>query len=698
MITKHTPFTLINKYNVKHVKHFTGDFETCKTEDLKDVRVWAWGLADIFSDQFEYGNSIDSFLEKILSDSYIYDIGIHNLKFDGEYILPALFKLGYQYVNDKTFIDMWLKGQDISKVFTHNITVMGQWFNIIIGKPKKATGKVQSFVYIWDTYKLFPITLKEIGQQYCIKHKKIDEDSSFYRRLRPVGHVLSDEEILYLQEDCLTLSEALRAQYELYKKIYRTRASKAFSFFKECCTTDDGKANLYSMKYEGQKNLKMPRIKGLEKYEGTHFRDLPTDAKKTVKNMNIKLSSHIDNYIKDFHTWDDLKGSLKGGISYVNPEYKEKNVEGNITVLDVSSMYPAKIYNCKMPFGKFTYNKGKPEEIKNTTWIACARVSFKLKQPYNLPCIQIKEKYGREWLAESTDYRTKGRIDRYNEDLVTFTEVDYETFKENYDFVVHEWIYHYRFNLVSNADGQRFIAKYYKQKQDAERRMYKIELKYKDSGYLTDEDYIKAVLERQEAKDIMNSAYGKMATKFVLLSKNSEHTSEGVKFVSETFDFNKDPEDPSDYYIPYACFVTAYARQELVRAWATFKGRAIYCDTDSIHALGTPSELPSELVPYVDFDKTGELGLWKIEGVYTKARYIRSKAYIKVDKEGVEHIICAGAPSNVKEIMNWDNFRTGFDAWKVCEEKNLDIERYSKLVPKRYPSGVDLVPTNFTIK
>lgn len=690
------PYMIVNNFRDSNVSHMVADFETCINEFGSDVRVWAWGLADMFTDDYTYGTSIDSFISRLLADKQTYDIGIHNLKFDGNYILPQLFKMGYQYVDDKTFLDMFLSGADISKVFTHNITAMGQWFNITVGKPRHGKKGHPPFVYFWDTLKLFPETLREVGLHYCRDHQKLDEDADFYNQIRPEGHELTDEEKLYLQEDCLVLAEALRSQYKQYGKLFRTRASKAFSFFKECCN-GDADSNLYQLKYEGIKQLRVPEIPTLEDYEGVLFSELPWDIKKRIMDAKIKITPTIDYYIPDYYTWSDLKHSYRGGIAYVNPYYAETSINENIVVLDVNSMYPACLRNCKMPFGKFEFKKGKPENIPNTTWIACARVSFKLKHDYNLPCIQIKDRYGREWLRESTDYRKTGECNMFNEDIITFTAVDYETFCENYDFTVHEWIFHYQFNLFSNQDGKAFVDKYYQIKQDADRKMKALKKESPDT-FKEHPDYIQASLERQEAKVILNSAYGKMGTKYVLLSKDSSWDEEiGVLFSAEETEFNKEPDDPSHYYLPYASFVTSYARQMLVRAWNKFKGKAIYCDTDSIHAICGRDNLPEELHPDIDWSDSGELGLWKVEGEFKCARYIRAKTYIEVDYEDKPHITCAGAPDQVKELMTWENFRVGFNAWNECEKQGLEIKDHSKLTPKHYPSGVDLIPTNFQI-
>lgn len=699
---KYLPFTIAKNMKYDYVKHCTADFETCLTEDKKDVHVWAWGLTDIMKYDFEYGNNIDSFLDRILNDKNIYDLAFHNLKFDGNFILPALFKRGYQFMSNSVFMDAWSNGEDLRGKFTHNITAQGQWFSLTIVKDTKATPTTPAFIHIWDTLKLFPQTLKEVGQQYCRTYKKIEEPKEFYTTLRGKDHQLTNEELLYLKNDCLTLAEALRVQFETYGTIYRTRASKAFEFFKGCCLAEDNQTNVYKNHYEGLQQYIIPRVPGLEDWEGAYYRFAPREVRNVLKKGKIKLIKAFEYYIPNYKTWEDFKQAYRGGISYVNPFYKERDIVNNITVLDVNSMYPYCLRNNPIPFGRFIKRKGKPQDTKDTTWIACARVSFKLKNDYNLPCIQMKNKYGREWLAMSTDYKEDGYLDYYNEDVIWFTKIDYETYLENYDFTVHEWLGWYEFKQMGTADGKTFIDKYYSAKQQAEAKMRqrKLELNDDPNLYLNDEQYIKAAMERQEAKIIMNSAYGKHGTKYVLLSKISEYLGEDepVKFSGEKHNFNKEPDDPSHYYIPYACFVTAYARRMLVTAWNTFKGKAVYCDTDSIHFIGTPDDIAPELADKVDWLKTGDLGLWKEEGQFIAGRYLRSKTYIEIDKNDKPHITCAGATKEIKELMNWDTFKVGFNAWAICDERNLDKNYYCKLKPKQYPSGVDLEPQPFEIR
>ena len=697
MSRKYLPFTIAKSFNFSYVNHMVADFETCYVDESKsNVKVWAWGLLDYLSGEYQDATTINTFLDRILTDKAVYDIGFHNLKFDGSFIIPQLFKRGYKYIPNNEFMDRWQAGKDVTGLFTHNITCMGQWFSITIAKDKKATVSTPAFVHIWDTFKLFPKKLAEIAIQYNTGTQKIQEDRAFYEAIRPDGHKLTGREREYLKADCQVIGTALRQQLAKYDTIYRTQASKAFTFFKECCTDEAGNGN-YKKKYEGMQQWTVPTIPGLEDFAGATVRYLPRAARDKIDKAGVKLIDNYEYYIPDYYTWADIKRAYTGGIAYVNPRYAELSVNEPVTVLDVNSMYPYCLRTFPIPFGRFTKVEGAPDFKKEGAWIAGARVSFKLKKDTNLPCIQIKEKYGRKWLSESTDYMKYGEVDKYNEDVIWFTNVDYELYKENYEFTVHKWYYHYYYPNWANKDGKTFIDKYYAEKQKADNIMSRIK-KAKPDTYKEDPEYIKAALDRQEAKIAMNSAYGKHGTKYFLYSKDSVYNGpdEPVEYVPET-KLQRDPvKEPSHYYCPYAAFVTAYARRMLVTAWNAFKGKALYCDTDSLHFIGTPEDIPASV--NVDVNGTGGLGLWKVENTFAKARYIRAKTYIEVKADGEAVITCAGATPEIKKLMNWDTFRVGFNAWDIAKQQGLDYRDHSKLTPKQYPDGVALEYVNFEIK
>jgi hypothetical protein len=124
-------------------------------------------------------------------------------------------------------------------------------------------------------------------------------------------------------------------------------------------------------------------------------------------------------------------------------------------------------------------------------------------------------------------------------------------------------------------------------------------------------------------------------------------------------------------------FITAYAREKTIRSAQTVFDRFVYADTDSLHLIGQEPPEGLEIHPT-------HLGAWKNEGCFEDSKFIRAKTYMET-VDGVTKVTCAGMPDNVKEKVTYENFASGstFDG---------------KLMPRKYPGGVILEETTFTIK
>lgn len=90
-----------------------------------------------------------------------------------------------------------------------------------------------------------------------------------------------------------------------------------------------------------------------------------------------------------------------------------------------------------------------------------------------------------------------------------------------------------------------------------------------------------------------------------------------------------------------------------------------------------------ELRRFCEIDDV-ELGKWKHESSFTKARFVRQKTYIEMINDKMK-ITCSGMPKTCYKYVTWDNFRTGF----TCGEK---------LMYKHVKGGVILEDSEFTIK
>ena len=353
-----------------------------------------------------------------------------------------------------------------------------------------------------------------------------------------------------------------------------------------------------------------------------------------------------------FEADKDLRQAYKGGFTYLNPIYAGIDV-GSGEVLDVNSLYPSVMYNALLPFGepyfydgKYEYDKAFPLYIQRIT------CSFKLKDG-KIPTIQIKH---RQFL--DNEYLTSS-----NGDIValTLTNVDLDLFLEQYDVEDLKYLCGWKFKALHGL-FKNYIDKWIGIKNEAT-----------ISGN-------KGM--RQVAKIMLNSLYGKFATGMEVKSKIPYLENDIVKYkITE-------PERRNGVYLPMGAFITAYAREKTIRTSQAIKtyslekyGEDLYCysDTDSIHTL-LPIE---ELKQFCEIDDV-ELGKWKHESHFTKARFVRQKTYLE-EIDGEMKITCAGMPSRCYDQVEWNNFKVG-----------MKVD--GKLRFKHVKGGVNLVEEEFTLK
>ena len=366
-------------------------------------------------------------------------------------------------------------------------------------------------------------------------------------------------------------------------------------------------------------------------------------SKKKFEKIYTKLTFECDK---------DLRQAYKGGFTYLNPFYESKDV-GEGEVLDVNSLYPSVMYKELLPFGEPFFFEGKYEYDRiYPLYIQRITCSFVLKEG-KIPTIQIKH---RQFI--DNEYLTSS-----NGDIValTLTNVDLELFFEQYN--VYDLKYHcgWKFKAMHGLFTS-YIDKWIKVKNDAT-----------ISGN-------KGL--RQVAKIMLNSLYGKFATGLEVRSKIPYLENDIVKYQITS------PERKDGVYLPMGAFITAYAREKTIRTSQAIKtyslekyGVDMYCysDTDSIHTL-LPIE---ELTKFCEIDDV-ELGKWKHESHFTKARFVRQKTYLE-EINGEMKITCAGLPQRCYDEVKWNDFKIG-----------MKVD--GKLRFKHVKGGVNLVNTEFTIK
>lgn len=392
-------------------------------------------------------------------------------------------------------------------------------------------------------------------------------------------------------------------------------------------------------------------------------------SKQKFDNLFPNLDVPHEGGESDITVDDWVRKSYKGGYTYVNPIHQGKPIEHG-KVYDVNSLYPAVMYYKSMPWGEPVYVKGQYKENEIfPLYIQKLSCEFELKEGY-LPTIQIKG--GRfadnEYLETSTEIDEDGKIISKPVEL-TLTSVDLQLFFDHYDVKVHEWIECYMFRSIDSVFNE-YIDKY-------------MAIKKVETG-----------AKRELAKLLLNNLYGKFASstdgtmKIPYLDENGV-----VKMKTSDYVFKK------SIYTPVGSFITSYAREITIRSAQQLGERFIYADTDSLHMIGLD-------IPNIDIDPV-ELGKWKFEGDFVRAKFLRAKTYIEdicIDEDENEttfdkmtdvktKVTCAGMNDKIKNSVDENgNKLVNFETFKYGSKF------YGKLVPKVIKGGVVLVDDYFTLK
>lgn len=364
-----------------------------------------------------------------------------------------------------------------------------------------------------------------------------------------------------------------------------------------------------------------------------------------------------------------IRRSYKGGWVYAAPAYKN-TILGEGLVFDVNSLYPSRMKFELLPYGEPRFYTGEYSPSEDyPLYVQRFNCSFELKKN-KLPTVQLKGHYG----FSNTEYATTS-----NGEIVelTMTNVDFELFKEHYNVKHLEYLDGYMFKGCYGM-FDAYIDYWMDVKIDAEKRGDKAM--------------------RTLAKLMLNSLYGKFAKRPKGKSKHPRLDAEGkLEF------YLGEEEDHGKLYIPVGTFITAYARNYTIRcAQKNYKTFA-YADTDSLHLI-------TKNVPKNIETSQTELGKWKLEMKFIRAKYIGPKCYLEEEKKSpadliemarkqewqetelmdfergcITKITCAGLPKKLHKEVNMDNF-------------NVGLVVYGKLKPTHVPGGKILTKTTFEIK
>lgn len=323
------------------------DFETTTAERKKidgTSHVWAVGLCEIGNpDNTLILKRLDEFLKWCEARPENDHIWFHNLRFDGNFIVQRLLKLGYKYASTPK--------EKKSRTFTCTISDKNLWYAVEI--YFRVNGKKVKKVTIQDSLKLIPLSVREIAKSFDMAIRKGNIDYSAHDLL-PEGSDLSPEEEEYLIHDVQIVAHAIDF-FHSQGMDKMTIGSCALNEFK----------NVLSKKY-----FKM--------YFPPPFYD--ADVRKAYKGGFTYLNPKFKNRL--------LKNILVFDVNSLYPSVMA-GCSGEI-----------------LPYGTPIYFNGKYEEDEfYNLYIQKIRCKFRLK-PGKIPTIQIKgDMYfqGNQYLEDSDD-------------------------------------------------------------------------------------------------------------------------------------------------------------------------------------------------------------------------------------------------------------------------------------------------------
>lgn len=515
----------------------------------------------------------------------------------------------FNYLLNNGYECIKTKKERRDNTFTTLISDTGQFYSIEIffeTQNKKHINKVT----IYDSLKILNFSVEQIAKDFNLPIRKLELD---YKAKREIGHILTEHEIDYIRNDVEIMARALEIMFN---------------------------QNLTKM-------------------------TIGSDALDNYKKMNKNFKKYFP--ILPYEIDKDIRRSYKGGFTYLNDVYKEKETADGI-VLDVNSLYPSVMKYEKLPFGSPLFFEGKYEyDLLYPLYVQTLSCTFNIKEN-KIPTIQIKNNLAfipNEYIKSSDG------------DVVTLTltNIDLELFFEHYDVDVIEYHGGWKFRSIKGLfsgyidywSSQKIQAK--KDKNDA---LYRI------------------------SKLMLNSLYGKFGLNPDVRGKFPYLNEDGI------VKYGMYPKEIREsIYIPVASFITSYARRKTITTSQSIKDYTtnkygidyyIYSDTDSIHLLNIDE---NELSSFVDIDDY-KLGAWKLESKFKRGKYLRQKCYIELGYDDRLNVTVAGLPKKLAPLVNFNNFNIGFTTENINDEKIKQTGK--KLTFKHVKGGVLLVDTDFTIK
>lgn len=518
----------------------------------------------------------------------------------------------------KSFLDRIESNCDLKKyIFVHNLSFEFQFFSSqfkIKSVMSRKSRKVMA-AKLLDYNIEFRCTyyMSNVSLAYLPKLFNLNVQKMVgdldYTKLRTPATKMTKTELGYCEHDCLVVYEYIKMELLKYKSVNRIPMTSTGKVRKEL-------QSLVMRDYE--------------------YRRI------TRGSINIKPS-----------VYNMLVDAFAGGYTHANFMYTDEVIP-NVDSYDETSAYPYVMVTSKFPMSEFKECHIKTVDDMLTKYAYLLEVTF-----HNLKC-----KYYNNFISASKCKNIvgalfdNGRIVSAKEVTITLTDIDFRFFLDVYDMESYEInesyyaIYKYLPKKFINFILEKYVNK----------------TKFKNVKG-KELDYVKE-------KNKFNSLYGMTVTNMIRDEVNFDNiTGWSESELTDSLIFDKLLEEKEKAFLSFSwgVWVTAYARDNLLRRMILLDPYVVYSDTDSLKcAQGYDAKV---------FDEYNQSVIKKIQKV-SSALKIPFENYAPEDSKGVKHLL------GIFECETGDGRQYTYDrfitqgAKKYCVEIDGQIEITVSGVPK----------------
>ena len=517
-----------------------------------------------------------------------------------------------QYVDLMKFVkhELLLDQHHILLCYIHNMSFEFQfmmkyfeWKNVFAVDERKPIKALTSLgIEYRDSYILSGMNLAKTGENLVSHETRKQVGSLDYDKIRTQDTVLTNQELLYCEDDVKVVTAYINEQITQYgdiAKVPLTNTGRVRKLVGDAC-------------YYTAKNHKKSNTGKYHRY------------RELMKNMTLT---------SDEYTM--LKRAFQGGYTHANAAHVGK-VLHNVGSFDFTSSYPSVMLQEMYPMSS-------GHEVTPRSLAELDDLCNKYCLVFDIQFTDIIAKFHPDsYISESKCFKltdkvvNNGRVVKASTLITTITNVDYEIIKRVYEWgsiKIGKVIAYYKGYLPKPIITS--ILDLYQKKTTLKR------VKGKEVEYLN-------------SKGMLNSVYGMSVTDII---QDTNTYKNDVGWTNEVADYDKQLEKYNKgkkrfLFYPWGVFVTAYARRNLWTGILNVGDDYVYSDTDSLKCLNMNDHLeyikaynksvgeklarmikhykidPALLAPKTIENVVKPIGVWDSEGTYNRFKTLGAKRYM----------------------------------------------------------------------